>query len=100
MRSMHKRFGVIVGFFALLILLVINTVVVRHQLAVQVGNQEWFSHSRRVVQELRITESPWLSDAEEAGQRGFLYTGKQNYHVPYDRAIGQMDAHFEQNLVN
>lgn len=97
MRSMHKRFGVIVGFFALLILLVINTVVVRHQLAVQVGNQEWFSHSRRVVQELRITES-LVKDAE-AGQRGFLYTGKQNYLLPYDRAIGQMDAHF-QSLVN
>ncbi len=97
MRSTHKRFGVIVGFLALLVLLVINTVVVRHQLAVQVGNQEWFSHSRRVVQELRITES-LVKDAE-AGQRGFLYTGKQNYLLPYDRAIGQMDAHL-QNLVN
>ena len=97
MRSMHKRFGVIVGFFALLMLLVINTVVVRHQLTVQVGHQEWFSHSRRVVQELRITES-LVKDAE-AGQRGFLYTGKQNYLLPYDRAIGQMDAHL-QNLVN
>jgi PAS domain S-box-containing protein len=97
MLSMHKRFGVIVGFFALLILLVINTVVVRHQLAVQVGNQEWFSHSRRVVQELRITES-LVKDAE-AGQRGFLYTGKQNYLLPYNRAIGQMDAHLK-NLVN
>ena len=94
---MHKRFGVIVGFFALLVLLVINTVIVRHQLAVQVGNQEWFSHSRRVVQELRITES-MVKDAE-AGQRGFLYTGKENYLLPYDRAISQMDAHLK-NLVN
>jgi PAS domain S-box-containing protein len=97
MRSMHKRFGVIVGFFALLVLLAINTVIVRHQLAVQVGNQEWFSHSRRVVQELRITES-MVKDAE-TGQRGYLYTGKQNYLLPYDRAIGQMDAHLA-NLVN
>ena len=97
MRSMHKRFGVIVGFFALLVLLVINTVIVRHQLAVQVENQEWFSHSRRVVQELRITES-LVKDAE-AGQRGYLYTGKENYLLPYDRAISQMDAHLK-NLVN
>jgi PAS domain S-box-containing protein len=95
MRSMHKRFGVIAGFFALLVLLVINTVIVRHQLAVQVGNQEWFSHSRRVVQELRITES-LVKDAE-TGQRGFLYTGKQSYLLPYDRAISQMDGHL-QNL--
>jgi len=97
MRSMHKRYGVIVGFFALLVLLVINTVILRHQLAVQVGNQEWFSHSRRVVQELRITES-LVKDAE-TGQRGFLYTGEQNYLLPYDRATAQMDAHL-QNLVN
>lgn len=97
MRSMHKRFGVIAGFIALLALLVINTIVVRHQLAVQVGNQEWFSHSRRVVQELRITES-MVKDAE-TGQRGYLLTGKQDYLLPYEGAIRQMDAHL-QNLAN
>jgi PAS domain S-box-containing protein len=97
MRSMHKRFGVIAGFLALLVLLVINTVIVRHQLAVQVGNQEWFSHSRRVVQELRITEA-LVKDAE-TGQRGFLYTGKENYLLPYDRATAQMDGHL-QNLID
>jgi PAS domain S-box-containing protein len=92
---MHKRFGVIAGFIALLALLAINTIIVRHQLAVQVGNQEWFSHSRRVVQELRITEAV-VKDAE-TGQRGFLYTGKENYLLPYDRATAQMDGHL-QNL--
>jgi PAS domain S-box-containing protein len=97
MRSMHKRFGVIAGFFALLVILVIDTVIVRHQLAVQVGNQEWFSHSRRVVQELRITEA-LVKDAE-TGQRGFLYTGQQSYLLPYDRATAQMDGHL-QSLVN
>jgi PAS domain S-box-containing protein len=95
MRSMHKRFGVIAGFIALLVLLVLNTVIVRHQLAVQVGNQEWFSHSRRVVQELRITEA--LVEAAETGQRGFLYTGKESYLLPYDRATAQIDGHL-QNL--
>jgi len=70
---------------------------VRHQLAVQVGNQEWFSHSRRVVQELRITEA-LVKDAE-TGQRGFLYTGKQSYLLPYDRATAQMDGHL-QSLVD
>ncbi len=48
MRSMHKRLGVIAGFLIVLVLLAINTAVLRHQLAVQVGNQEWFSRSRRV----------------------------------------------------
>ena len=96
MRSFHKRFAVIGGFLVLLILLAINTAVLRHQLATQVGNQEWFSRSRRVLQELRNTES-LLKDAE-TGQRGYLYTGKTDYLAPYHLAAGQIDAHF-QNLV-
>ena len=93
MRSMHKRLGVIAGFLVVLVLLAINTAVLRHQLAVQVGNQEWFSHSRRVVQELRNTES-LLKDAE-TGQRGYLYTGKLDYLAPYSLATTQIDSHLE-----
>ena len=44
MRSMQKRLGVIAGFLVILVLLAINTAILRRQLAVQVGNQEWFSH--------------------------------------------------------
>ena len=95
MRSFHKRFAVIVGFFILVVLLAINTAVLRHQLAKQVGNQEWFSRSRRVVQELRNTES-LLKDAE-TGQRGYLYTGKLEYLAPYRLAAAQIDSHL-QNL--
>jgi PAS domain S-box-containing protein len=90
---MHKRLGVIAGFLIVLVLLAINTAVLRHQLAVQVGNQEWFSHSRRVVQELRNTES-LLEDAE-TGQRGYLYTGKLDYLAPYSLATTQIDSHLE-----
>ena len=61
----------------------------------QVGNQEWFSHSRRVVQELGKIES-LLKDAE-TGQRGFIYTGKLDYLAPYIPAIAQIDSHL-QNL--
>jgi PAS domain S-box-containing protein len=93
MRSMHKRLGVIAGFLIVLVLLAINTAVLRRQLAVQVGNQEWFSHSRRVVQELRNTES-LLKDAE-TGQRGYLYTGKPDYLAPYRLATTQVDSHLE-----
>jgi PAS domain S-box-containing protein len=95
MRSMHKRFGVIGGFVVVLVLLAINTAVLRHQLATQVGNQEWFSRSRRVLQELRNTDS-LLKDAE-TGQRGYLYTGKVDYLAPYRLAAAQIDAHL-QNL--
>jgi PAS domain S-box-containing protein len=93
MRSIQKRFGVITGFVILLILLAINTAVLRHQLAIQVGNQEWFSRSRRVVQEVRNTES-LVKDAE-TGQRGYLYTGKVEYLAPYTLAVAQIDSHIE-----
>src|ERR1700689_1421639 len=95
MRSIDKRLGVITGFLIILALLAINTAILRHQLAVQVGNQEWFSNSRRVVQELRNTES-LVKDAE-TGQRGYLYTGKLDYLGPYPLAPAQVDAQL-QNL--
>jgi PAS domain S-box-containing protein len=91
MRSFRKRFAVIGGFLILLVLLAINTAVLRHQLDKQVGNQEWFSRSRRVVQELRNTDS-LLKDAE-TGQRGYLYTGKADYLAPYHLAASQIDSH-------
>jgi PAS domain S-box-containing protein len=93
MRSIHKRFSVFAGFLILLLLLAINTVILRHQLAVQVNNQGWFSHSKRLVQELRDTES-LLKDAE-TGQRGFLYTGKPEYLAPYRFASTQIDSHLQ-----
>ncbi len=93
MRSFQKRFAVIGGFLILLVLVAINTAVLRHQLATQVGNQEWFSRSRRVVQELRSTES-LIKDAE-TGQRGYLYTGKLDYLAPYNLAVAQIDAHLQ-----
>ena len=95
MRSIHKRFSVFAGFLTLLILLLVNTAILRHQLAVQVADQGWFSHSKRLVQELRDTES-LLKDAE-TGQRGFLYTGKEEYLAPYRLAAAQIDFHL-QNL--
>jgi PAS domain S-box-containing protein len=95
-RSIHKRFGVIAGFLVLLLLLAVNTAILRRQLAVQVANQEWFSRSRRVLQELKSTES-LLKDAE-SGQRGYLYTGKVDYLEPYNLATVQIDAQLE-NLV-
>jgi PAS domain S-box-containing protein len=93
MRSTQKRFGVFAGFSILLVLLAINTAILRHQLAVQVSHQQWFSHSKRVVQELKDTES-LVKDAE-TGQRGYLYTGQREYLVPYNRASGEMESHLQ-----
>src|SRR3984957_6849121 len=93
MRSIHRRFGVISGFVIVLVLLALNTAVLRHQLATQVANQEWFSRSRRVLQEVRSTDA-LLKDAE-TGQRGYLYTGKVDYLAPYNLAAAQIDSHLQ-----
>jgi PAS domain S-box-containing protein len=93
MRSTHKRFGVFAGFSILLVLVAINTAILRRQLAVQVNNQLGFSHSKRVVQELKDTES--LLEGAESGQRGYLYTSKLEYLVPYNQASTQIDSHLQ-----
>ena len=93
MGSIKKRFGVIAGFVVLLALLALTTAILRRQLAIQVGNQEWLSRSRRVVQEL-LSIGSLLKDAE-SGQRGYLYTGKLEYLAPYSLAVGQIDAHLK-----
>src|SRR6201995_3626662 len=90
MRSWHKRFSVIAGFVILLLLVALSTAILRHQLAVQVGHQAWFSHSKRVVQALRDTQS-LLKDAETA-QRGYLYTGEPEYLRPYEFAASEIDS--------
>src|SRR5665213_1629706 len=91
MQILYKRVGVLTGFVLLLILLGVNALVTRRQLAVQVDNQAWVLHSRQVLFELSQTES-LLEDAE-TGQRGFLYTGDLRYLAPYDLAVTQVAAH-------
>jgi PAS domain S-box-containing protein len=89
MQPFYKRFSVITGFLALLLLLVVDGLVIRRQLAVQVEDQTWVGHTQEVLLQLSNTES-LLKDAE-TGQRGFLYTGEPGYLAPYDLAIKQVD---------
>jgi PAS domain S-box-containing protein len=93
MQVISKRFGVIGGFALMLLLLVINTVTTRHQLAIQLDSQTWVAHSRMVLLELAKTES-LLKDAE-TGQRGFLYTGDPKYLAPYQSAIHEINSHID-----
>ncbi len=88
MRAFYKRFSVITGFGVLLAILIVNSIVIRRQLGVQVENQRWVSHTQEVLLQLGRVES-MVTDAETA-QRGFLYTGIQQYLAPYDRATGQV----------
>jgi len=86
-----KRLAIVAGFVLLLVLLAATTMMLRHKLMIQIGNQEWATHTRLVLGELNQIDS-LLKDAE-TGQRGFLYTGDPKYLGPYDFAIVQVEAH-------
>jgi diguanylate cyclase (GGDEF)-like protein/PAS domain S-box-containing protein len=86
--SSLKRLGAFAGFVFLLALLVANTIILRHQLSLQVGHQNLVNHTRQILFELERTQS-LLKDAE-SGQLGFLYTGDPVYLNPYSLAITQV----------
>ena len=93
MQTSYQRLSVTLGFPLLFILLIVNTLVTRRQLGVQVGNQFWATHTQQVLFELSQTES-LVKDAE-TGQRGFLYTGDPKYLTPYDLAVGEVTGHID-----
>ena len=70
MQLIYKRFGVITGFVLLLILLVVNALITRRQLAVQVANQSRVERIQQVLIALNQTQA-LIKDAE-TGQRGYL----------------------------
>jgi len=93
MQPFYKRFSVVTGFAALLLLLLVNGLVIRRQLAIQVENQSWMHHTADVLLQLSTTES-LLKDAE-TGQRGYLYTGEPRYLAPYNAAASQVGSEIE-----
>ena len=93
MQTIHKRFSVILGFILLLVLLLVNAVITRRQLGVQVGDQGWVFHTQQVLVELSETESR-MKDAE-TGQRGYLFTGDPRYLAPYEGAATDVAAHID-----
>ncbi len=93
MQPFYKRFSVVTGFGALLLLLLANGLVIRRQLAIQVENQALVRHTTDLLLQLSNTES-LLKDAE-TGQRGYLYTGEPLYLAPYTLAVDQIDNEIE-----
>jgi PAS domain S-box-containing protein len=93
MQTIYKRFSVVLGFCLLLVVLIANALVTRSQLKVQISNEGWVAHTRRVLLELDQTES-LIKDAE-TGQRGFLYTGKPAYLEPYNQALTELRGHLD-----
>jgi PAS domain S-box-containing protein len=93
MQTLYKRFSVFAGFGILVALLLVNALVTRRQLGVQINSQKWVQHTRQILLEIERTES-LLKDAE-TGQRGYLYTGDAKYLAPYNTARTLVDEQIE-----
>ena len=88
-----KRLGVIGGFALMLLLLVGNLMITRHQLSSQVDSQRQSAHSRHVL--LEITQVELLIRDAESGQRGYLYTGNPQYLAPYQYSVHAIQPHID-----
>jgi PAS domain S-box-containing protein len=93
MEAHTKRFGVISGFTLMFLLLVLNAVTTRRQLSLQIDDQRWATHSRRVLLELAKTQV--LIREAESGQRGYLYTGDRKYLAPYQNSISNIQPEID-----
>ncbi len=91
MQTRFKRFSVVGGFVILLAILLADAWVTKRQLNQQIETGLWVSHTRQVQLQISDVES-LLKDAE-TGQRGFLYTGQEQYLAPYSQAITEVDSH-------
>ncbi len=91
MQTRFKRFSVIGGFAILLAILVADAYVTKRQLDQQIETGLWVTHTRQV--QLQISEVESLLKDAETGQRGFLYTGDDQYLGPYNQAIAKVDSH-------
>ena len=93
MNNSAKRFSVVIGFVGLLLVLAVNAVLTRRQVAVQADAHNWVEHTQLVLLELTQIES--LLTQAESGQRGFLYTGNEQYLESYHRATAEVGPHID-----
>ena len=80
MKNSVKRFSVVIGFIALVFLLLINGAVMRRGIEAQVSAHFRVEHAQQVL--LELTQIDSLLTQAESGQRGFLYTGNEQYLEP------------------
>ncbi len=91
MKNSVKRFSVVIGFLALLVVLAINALLTRRQVGAQVDAHGLVEHTQKVLLELSQIES--LLTQAQSGQRGFLYTSNEQYLEPYTRASAEVESH-------
>jgi PAS domain S-box-containing protein len=93
MHTFSKRSTVIACFALLLAVLIGDAFITRRQVNMQIGTALLVVHTRQVLLELSQTEL--LLENAEAGQRGFLYTGRPEYLFPYDLAVSRVESYIE-----
>lgn len=93
MEAQTKRFGIITGFTLMIVLLAINAIATRHQLADQVASHIWLEKSHQMLFEL--AETKLLLRNAESGQRGYLYTGDPKYLAPYQDSVHAILPHLD-----
>ncbi len=93
MQTRFKRFSVLTGFALLLAVLVVNAAITKRQLDRQVATGIWVVHTHQV--QLKLNEALALLTDAETGQRGYLYTGQEQYLAPYDRAVRLVDLQID-----
>ena len=94
MQRMYKRFSIAIGFLMLLLLLTANTIVTTYLLHVQADNQDWVSHTQKVL--TQAVQIQALMENAELGQRAYITTGEPNYLGPYDLAVTQLEPDLQQ----
>jgi len=90
MKTSVKRFSVVIGFLALVVVLAVNALVTRYQVGSQVEAHYWVEHTQQVA--LQLSEIDSLLTQAESGQRGFLYTGNEQYLGSYNRASVEVES--------
>ncbi len=98
MHLIYKRFGTILGFVLLLVILLVNALVTERQLAVMISQQSAVQHTQQVL--IAIDQTQTLIESAVTGQRSYLYTRDPKYLTPYDEAIAQLGPQLQllQNL--
>lgn len=78
-----------IGFGAILALMVGVGLVSKISMGILVGSIEWVTHTYQVKQDIQELETLLVN--AETGQRGFIFTGKEEFLEPYNQSVGVLD---------
>lgn len=92
--SMKLSRVVPIGFGAVFVLMVGVGLASKVSMNVLVNSIEWVNHTHQVKQSIQELEAILVN--AETGQRGFIFTGKEEFLEPYNQATAVLDPHINQ----